>query len=130
MMDEKTLAEIEANIANLGRTTPRACDEREVLVSIAAAQPALVAEVRRLQEGNEHLKAMAVEGGHEMRRRLAGAEEIGLAAIRRADGAEVEVRRLRGEMLKALRESGCNGDLCAHDWHETFRTILGEERFS
>jgi len=40
-----------------------------------------------------------------------------------------EVRRLRSEMLKALRESGCNGDLCAHQWHETFREILGEERF-
>lgn len=58
-----------------------------------------------------------------------GLRDLNTLVLRDVPALVAEVRRLRQEMLKALRESGCNGDLCAHEWHETFRTILGEERF-
>ena len=27
-------------------------------------------------------------------------------------------------MKAALKETGCDGDLCAHNWHEEFRKII------
>lgn len=33
----------------------------------------------------------------------------------------------REALQQALRESGCDGDLCAHDWHEAARAVIARE---
>lgn len=38
----------------------------------------------------------------------------------------IENARLREVLLFALTESGCDGDLCAHEWHQKAREALGE----
>lgn len=125
MMDEKTLAEIESRanaaapgpwerydaalIGPDGRGVARYFTEPAFIQTmdfIAAARtdvPALVAEVRRLGAENEHLKSLCVEGGHEMRRRLAGAEAIGQAAIQRAEKAGAARNPMVGPLV-ALNE--------------------------
>jgi hypothetical protein len=43
--------------------------------------------------------------------------------------AQQERDGLRNVLRAALIESGCDGDLCMHDWHEAGRMLLGEYRF-
>jgi len=33
---------------------------------------------------------------------------------------------LKAALRQALTESGCDGDLCLHAWHEAARAVLGE----
>lgn len=40
---------------------------------------------------------------------------------------EGKVERLVAALQKALDESGCDGDLCCHEWHEAARTAIADE---
>ena len=39
---------------------------------------------------------------------------------------EKEYRRLKAILTSALEQTGCDGDLCMHQWHEDARRILQE----
>ena len=38
------------------------------------------------------------------------------------------VRAQQAALRAALNESGCDGDLCMHDWHERHRAVLAKWR--
>ena len=40
--------------------------------------------------------------------------------------AATHFQTMKDAMKSALRESGCDGDLCCHEWHEVFRKVIAE----
>ena len=43
--------------------------------------------------------------------------------IRRMRRLQAEAPRLYEVLLQALKDSGCDGDLCPHSWHDDLRRI-------